>query len=205
MDTVVVETVYNPTATKILHTAARLFMQRGYRAVSVNDIVHAAEVTKPTLYYHFADKEELFVQMGLQMLAKMHGRMQAALAGKTGSAARLRALAEVLLTGVEGDIKMMRREMEEHLSLEARQRMNAAFFQHLFTPVLQVMQTGLDDGEMARHNAAELTWLFLGMMSGFRGEQGGQRSEEGFAPDFSAETLVTLFLHGTGAPGGNTG
>lgn len=39
--------------------AARLFAARGYDATSVREIVEAAGVTKPTLYYHFGSKEGL--------------------------------------------------------------------------------------------------------------------------------------------------
>jgi AcrR family transcriptional regulator len=43
----------------IARTAARLFAERGYDATSVREIVEAAGVTKPTLYYHFGSKEGL--------------------------------------------------------------------------------------------------------------------------------------------------
>ena len=39
--------------------AARLFASQGYDATSVREIVEAAGVTKPTLYYHFGSKEGL--------------------------------------------------------------------------------------------------------------------------------------------------
>jgi AcrR family transcriptional regulator len=39
--------------------AARLFAARGYDATPVREIVEAAGVTKPTLYYHFGSKEGL--------------------------------------------------------------------------------------------------------------------------------------------------
>ena len=63
---------YNATALKILNTAAHLFMQLGYRAVSINDIVKATGVTKPTLYYYFPDKAELFTQMALLRLVRLN-------------------------------------------------------------------------------------------------------------------------------------
>ncbi len=43
----------------IARAAARLFAQRGYDATSVREIVEAAGVTKPTLYYHFGSKQAL--------------------------------------------------------------------------------------------------------------------------------------------------
>ncbi|MEW4571193.1 TetR/AcrR family transcriptional regulator [Tautonia sp. JC769] len=46
-------------AREILRAAARLFADRGFDATSVREIVEAAGVTKPTLYYHFGSKEGL--------------------------------------------------------------------------------------------------------------------------------------------------
>ena len=46
-------------ARHIARVAARLFAAQGYDATSVREIVEAAGVTKPTLYYHFGSKEGL--------------------------------------------------------------------------------------------------------------------------------------------------
>lgn len=46
-------------ARHIARTAAKLFAQRGYDATSVREIVEAAGVAKPTLYYYFRSKEGL--------------------------------------------------------------------------------------------------------------------------------------------------
>jgi AcrR family transcriptional regulator len=46
-------------ALHLSRVAARLFAERGYDATSVREIVAAAGVTKPTLYYHFGSKEGL--------------------------------------------------------------------------------------------------------------------------------------------------
>lgn len=45
---------------RILNVALDLFSERGYDAVSVNEIVQKAGVTKPTLYYFFESKEGVF-------------------------------------------------------------------------------------------------------------------------------------------------
>lgn len=196
-------TTYNPTAQKILNTAARLFMQLGYRAASINDIVTAAEVTKPTLYYYFADKAELFMQMALQKLVAMRAAIDAALAGAGGLAGQLTALAQVLLDTTDGDMRMLRHEMAEHLDQAHQDRLGQAFQQHLFMPIYTVMQWGLDRGELAGRSAAELAMLFLGLMEAFHGytdqidhmNTGGQFGQ--FRPHvFGPEALVGLFLNG---------
>jgi AcrR family transcriptional regulator len=47
------------TRLAIMRHAAALFAARGYDAVSVREIVEAAGVTKPSLYYYFNSKEGL--------------------------------------------------------------------------------------------------------------------------------------------------
>jgi AcrR family transcriptional regulator len=48
------------TRTHILDAAVRLFAHHGYAGTSVQQIVDVAAVSKPALYYHFADKAALF-------------------------------------------------------------------------------------------------------------------------------------------------
>ncbi|QQG37066.1 MAG: TetR/AcrR family transcriptional regulator [Micavibrio aeruginosavorus] len=50
----------NPKRRAILEAAARLFLERGFTATSMDAIAEAAPVSKPTLYSHFKDKGDLF-------------------------------------------------------------------------------------------------------------------------------------------------
>lgn len=47
------------TKQEILATARKLFAQSGYEAVGIQQICTAVGVTKPSLYYHFGNKETL--------------------------------------------------------------------------------------------------------------------------------------------------
>lgn len=47
------------TKKQILKTAGRLFAQRGYFGVSMQDIADELEITKAALYYHFKSKNQL--------------------------------------------------------------------------------------------------------------------------------------------------
>lgn len=47
----------------ILNCALKLFATKGYEAVSINEIVDMAGITKPTLYYFFGNKEGLFKEL----------------------------------------------------------------------------------------------------------------------------------------------
>lgn len=195
--------ISSPTAVKIVEAAGHLFLQKGYKAVSINDIIRAAAVTKPTLYYYFADKEELFVQMGLRVLAEMGERLQLAAATPGSCAERLRAVARVLMADRNTDMRMMRHEMFEHLGPAQRKRLAMAFFTQLYHPLVALMERGLADGELARYSAPMLVQMFMAMAESFQeftaGAYDGYTDEGGalFAsPALSPEILVDMFLNG---------
>ncbi|MBB4577437.1 AcrR family transcriptional regulator [Rhizobium lentis] len=48
-----------PTRERIISAAAKLFYNEGIRSVSVDAVAEKAGVTKRTLYYHFASKDDL--------------------------------------------------------------------------------------------------------------------------------------------------
>jgi len=51
------------TRQRIVDESTRLFAEQGYAGTSVREIVEAAGVTKPTLYYWFGNKEGLFTAL----------------------------------------------------------------------------------------------------------------------------------------------
>jgi AcrR family transcriptional regulator len=48
---------------RLVAAALRIFARKGYAATTVRDILRAAGVTAPVLYYHFGNKEGLFLAM----------------------------------------------------------------------------------------------------------------------------------------------
>ena len=48
---------------RIVGEALRLFADRGYDGIGVQEIVDAADVTKPTLYHHFVNKRGLLLDV----------------------------------------------------------------------------------------------------------------------------------------------
>ncbi len=45
----------------IVQEATRLFAEQGYNPTSIRQVCAAAECTKPSLYYYFASKEDLYI------------------------------------------------------------------------------------------------------------------------------------------------
>ncbi|MBN1155803.1 TetR/AcrR family transcriptional regulator [candidate division KSB1 bacterium] len=61
--------VESETKIKIFNAAAKLFTEKGYYAVSMRELAEKANVTKPTIYYYFRCKEDLYkslIRLGLE-------------------------------------------------------------------------------------------------------------------------------------------
>jgi TetR/AcrR family transcriptional regulator len=57
---------------RLLDAASRHFAQKGYAATTVREIVEAAGVTKPVLYYYFGNKEGIYLQIMEKALGTVH-------------------------------------------------------------------------------------------------------------------------------------
>lgn len=74
---------------RILGAAVQLFARKGLAATSVREIVEAAGVTKPTLYYHFGNKEGVCRAVFQSVIELVTSKVGAALALDTNPQARL--------------------------------------------------------------------------------------------------------------------
>ncbi len=63
-------------ANKLLEEAVRLFAVKGYPATSTREIVEAAGVTKPMLYYYFQSKEGLLSAAIRHFMDLFHARLR---------------------------------------------------------------------------------------------------------------------------------
>lgn len=78
---------------EILTTAAELFGERGYDAVSLDDVAERLDVTKGSLYYYFPSKDELVTAAIETLGTEWTSRLERLMASQDGPPGiRLRAL-----------------------------------------------------------------------------------------------------------------
>src|SRR6478752_5043378 len=65
---------------QILATAAEMFSSQPYHKVRLDDVAAAAGVGKGTLYVYFPSKEELYITIIYEGLAKLMARLRSQLA-----------------------------------------------------------------------------------------------------------------------------
>jgi AcrR family transcriptional regulator len=63
------------TRREIFAAAVRLFLERGYDAVTVDDICRAADVARGTFFLHFPTKDTLLAEYGREATADLAARM----------------------------------------------------------------------------------------------------------------------------------
>ena len=71
------------TREKILEEARLVFKRKGFGATTINDLLNAAGTTKGNLYFHFADKEAVGLEVLRREQQSFYRFLDQALAGKS--------------------------------------------------------------------------------------------------------------------------
>jgi AcrR family transcriptional regulator len=79
------------TRSDLLARARTLFAERGFAGTATEEIVASAGITPGALYYHFADKMDLFRAVFEELQGEVVARIDAAAAAAKGRGAPLRA------------------------------------------------------------------------------------------------------------------
>lgn len=85
------------TRQRILDIAVDLFIEQGYAGTSVRDISERLGMTKGSLYYHFASKEDVLTALVTPLVEDLDGFLLAADSSARGSAEATRGLVEHLV------------------------------------------------------------------------------------------------------------
>lgn len=141
---------------RILAAATELFGAKGFSDVSMQDVARAAGVTKAALYYHFADKSDLYTTVALARIVSIHEAMEAA-ANEGGTLEeRLVRLAVVGFERLQSDVYAPHIHAHEHLDDAHHQQLHKAMDQ-LQEPVIRCFaEAGPADAQLSPKAASEL-------------------------------------------------
>jgi AcrR family transcriptional regulator len=87
---------------RILDAAAQVFARQGYGRASVDDIATASDTSKGGVYFHFPNKEAIFLALLDRLAGLLRERTERAMAEATGPAARLDAALSTMLRTFAG-------------------------------------------------------------------------------------------------------
>ena len=156
---------------RLMTSAIALFARKGYAATTVREIVAAAGVTKPVLYYHFASKEGIFLAMMGEALQEFEATARAALAAQGPAEARIRGFLDGTFTLTLEHLDVMR--VVDAIYYGPPQGAPAFDFEGVHHRFIEVMRRLVDDGiasgELKAGDPDDLTWALVGPFEVVRG------------------------------------
>jgi AcrR family transcriptional regulator len=151
---------------KILSTAKSLFIQHGYLGLSMRQIAEALDVSKPALYYHFKDKEELFLAVLTLYLDDMEMTLERIAKESVPCREKVRRFVEYVLiqpTDQRPIIRLASQEMGQ-LSAPARKLFERVYREKFISKIEAILKSGMEQGEFKNLPPEIATWTLLGMM-----------------------------------------
>ena len=184
---------------QILAAALSLFIAHGYHGLSMRLIAEAVGVSKAALYYHFQDKEQLFLAVLDSQLAHFETLIDRSSAEEHSARQRIRHLvSEILSQPVEmrAAIRLASQEMA-HLSEPARAAFNRSYHARFIDKIQTVLEAGIDQGQLRPVDPGVATWALLGILHPYFFP--AQAGEAPPARDV-IEPLLLIFLEGIAWP-----
>jgi len=182
----------------VIAAAARAFRARGVHATTIDDIAAFLNVTKPTVYYYVAGKEQLIVEcfrIGI-------GRIAAALdeLGRGGGSGRekLASLARRYAEVMASDFGWCMVRVEDHdLSPPVAKRLRA-MKSDIDQGLRRFVREGIEDGSLRECDPKMAAFALAGALNGIGH---WYRAGEPLSPDEIAERFVELFEKGLATVG----
>jgi AcrR family transcriptional regulator len=180
------------TKSRILSVAQQLFMEKGYRAVTTREIAAQCEITQPALYYHYSDKQSLYIAMLERFVSHIQKRLR--VVGDGTIAERLEGMLEVLSAEHPTSMMMMVHDILVEFKEENRKRIFSLWKETYLDPFIKIFEEMQEEGMLREsiqpEDAARFCLLTLGQtMSQWK------EKPKTLAGQYSL--LVDLILNGT--------
>lgn len=182
----------------ILVEARRLFIQHGYHGLAMRQIAEAVGVTKPALYYHFADKEELFLRVLEEYLERMEELLDSLLVSSWDCRRRIKKFIETLLSQPAEQRALIHLASQEaaHLSANARQRLLQTYDRRFLGKLRLLLEQGMQQGELRLVDGQVAAWVLLGILYPYFSSSIAVQPP----PGEMSEMLASIFFHGLASP-----
>ncbi len=188
------------TRQRILREAERLYYQGGYAGISLQDLADTLDISKPALFHHFKSKQELFFETLLEMLEGRRRLIEAAIRAGDTTYARLRNTLRAMLDSPFFDPMKFLTDEKGNLSPDQQRDIEAAFYRSIQQPIAQVLQDGVQRGDLRAHPPLLGTMVFLNLMMLLPSPgHPTTRLSQHMEPQHYLDELLAFFLQGVGS------
>ncbi|MFB6731245.1 TetR/AcrR family transcriptional regulator [Bacillus mobilis] len=152
------------TKDKIVNVATKLFLNKGYQIVSMDDVAKECDVTKATVYYYYATKADLFTDTMVQMMFRIRENMYRILSTNKPLKERLFDVAKIHLTAtMDIDIKSFMRDAKISLSDTHLKQMQDAE-DKMYEVLAKTIDKAIQKGEIPKSHTLLSAHAFVALL-----------------------------------------
>jgi AcrR family transcriptional regulator len=186
------------TYDKILQTAQRLFIQKGYTATSMRQVAEESGIGKATIYYHFSDKQAIAMALLQKSVARM-GEVMRVIRAEDDARERIRTAVAASISFLleSADIvQIVRREIPS--GRDQIQTNFMKFFREYMVLVAEAVQRGTEQGIFRPVSPTDAATVLLTLVQGTfaMAYLGGRRPA---SPEEATKTLLEIYFQGIDA------
>jgi TetR/AcrR family transcriptional regulator, repressor of fatR-cypB operon len=187
---------------EILKAARELFVSKGFREATLDEIAHHAEFGKGTLYNYFASKEEIFFGIVEQAVEETLTIARESIAAPGDVREKLLLYAHKLISYVKDNGELLhviyhelhRNDTPANVS-KLREIVDRAH--DTWEILAEPLRTGIGDGALRNCDPVQLIVLFDGMLRGYCFQQFAvKRTRPSEDYSAAAELITSVFLDG---------
>lgn len=171
----------------ILKAAQRLFAEKGYHGVSIDEIAREVDVSPAILYRHFKSKQLLYTAVLQEMSAQRESYVQTVINSGTSFEDVLTGMTQVYIKSIEENPDLLRIELQ---SLLDRNPATSDFFQNRWKSFTDYIEFSLNERLPYDTPNREITILSAGLM--FQGMLREALLQKHLQPE---DRLVDVSLH----------
>jgi len=154
----------------IIDAASRLFSERDYHAVKVDDIAERVGLSKGTIYLYYENKENLFFSIIIERAKVLYARLEQASQCETEFPDCLHKFVSTYLSFFrdhEAFFKIIHSE-KTRLDMETHHKMHdysSEVLKALFKVVIELMQKGQKNGVLRKDDPRTLSKILIALLN----------------------------------------
>ncbi|MEM8534515.1 MAG: TetR/AcrR family transcriptional regulator [Chloroflexota bacterium] len=188
-------TSHSEARERVLDAAEKLFVERGYKAVTVKDIAKLAGIHHASLYHHIPDgKSALYVEVMTRHMERHSHEMRVAIQQGQGDLRKeLQQIAAWLLSQPPIDVVRLATSDLPAINDVAANTISDLAFEATVVPIVQVLEAARRRGEIKHPHLGNIAGAIFSSIEGVHSIPGVyvNRSRQ-----FMANELIDVFLRG---------
>lgn len=187
------ETVFDVTHRLILEEATALFLEKGYKNTSTRDIANAVNITQPALYYHFSNKEILFIQVNLYIGEQLQSEIEAIQKENSSLEKKLEKCTKAFLAIYQRDIFSFIHQSSTEMEIESKKALFNILEEYYIGPIQQIFESSdqLLNSKINSKKAANFYLMSLSLLFANVHQLSSEKEKSE-----QIEELIYIILHG---------